>query len=59
MKYTHYTREETESIGNVWAQGHTDLGSYTVLARQPVCALQIKLPKTGEWKWVKPLDNVS
>lgn len=34
----------------------TDLGSWTLLFRQPVAALQIQNPKTGEWKWVKPLD---
>jgi isopenicillin N synthase-like dioxygenase len=34
--------------------GHTDLGSYTLLARQNVAALQIKDNVTGEWKWAKP-----
>jgi isopenicillin N synthase-like dioxygenase len=36
------------------AIGHTDLGSYTLLARQNVAALQIKDNVTGEWKWAKP-----
>ena len=33
-----------------------DLGSWTLLFRQPVAALQIKNHQTGEWKWVKPQD---
>jgi len=57
MKYTRYNQEETETLGNMWTPGHTDLGTLTLLFRQPVAALQIKLPKTGEWKWVKPQDN--
>lgn len=34
----------------------SDLGSWTLLFRQPVAALQIQNHKTGEWKWVKPQD---
>ncbi|KAI0950671.1 hypothetical protein AcW1_007919 [Taiwanofungus camphoratus] len=34
-----------------------DLGSFTLLFRQPVAALQIKNHKTQEWKWVKPQDG--
>lgn len=33
-----------------------DLGSFTLLFRQPVAALQIRYPSTNEWKWVKPQD---
>ncbi|PSR71256.1 hypothetical protein PHLCEN_2v12910 [Hermanssonia centrifuga] len=56
MKYSKYTPEENLKIGNVWVQGHTDLGSWTLLFRQPVAALQIQNHKTGEWKYVKPQD---
>jgi len=33
-----------------------DLGSFTLLFRQPVAALQIRDPIHNEWKWVKPQD---
>lgn len=39
-----------------WSRGHTDLGTITLLFRQPIAALQIKDHVTGEWKWAKPLD---
>ena len=55
MKYSKYTPEENERIGN-WVQGLTDLGSFTLLFRQPVAALQIRDPLTNEWHWVKPQD---
>ncbi|EJF58639.1 Clavaminate synthase-like protein [Dichomitus squalens] len=57
MKYSKYTPEENQKIGRLWGGGHTDLGSWTLLFRQPVAALQIKNHKTGEWKWVKPQDG--
>ncbi|GBE88049.1 Clavaminate synthase-like protein [Sparassis latifolia] len=57
MKYTKYTPEENIKLGRLWGRGHTDLGSWTLLFRQPVAALQIKNPKNGEWKWVKPQDG--
>ncbi|KAI0649535.1 Clavaminate synthase-like protein [Trametes meyenii] len=57
MKYSKYTPEENKKIGSQWVQGHTDLGSWTLLFRQPVAALQIKSHTTGEWKWVKPQDG--
>jgi len=57
MKYSKYTPEENIKIGKQWVQGHTDLGSFTLLFRQPVAALQIKNHTTGEWKWVKPQDG--
>ncbi|KAI0790038.1 Clavaminate synthase-like protein [Abortiporus biennis] len=56
MKYTKFSHEENEKIGRMWGRGHTDLGSWTLLFRQPVAALQIQNHKTGEWKWVKPQD---
>ncbi|THH28770.1 hypothetical protein EUX98_g5421 [Antrodiella citrinella] len=53
MKYTKYTPEENLKLGGSWVQ---DLGSWTLLFRQPVAALQIQNHKTGQWKWVKPQD---
>ncbi|KIY45568.1 Clavaminate synthase-like protein [Fistulina hepatica ATCC 64428] len=55
MKYNKYSLEENAKIKN-WSPGHTDLGSFTLLFRQPVAALQIRYHSTGEWKWVKPQD---
>jgi isopenicillin N synthase-like dioxygenase len=33
-----------------------DLGSWTLLFRQPVAALQIRDHVDGQWRWVKPQD---
>ncbi|KAH9163566.1 Clavaminate synthase-like protein [Lactarius sanguifluus] len=55
MKYTKFTPEENAAIG-YWSRAHTDLGSFTLLFRQPVAALQICDPIHNEWKWVKPQD---
>lgn len=58
MKYGRYSPAEVERLGSGhWADGHTDLGTITLLFRQPVAALQIKDHATGEWKWAKPLDG--
>ena len=57
MKYTKYTPEENLKLGRIWGQGHTDLGSWTLLFRQPVAALQIRNHTSGEWKWVRPQDG--
>jgi len=57
MKYTKFTPDENLKLGRMWGRGHTDLGSFTLLFRQPVAALQIKNHVTGEWKWVKPQDG--
>ena len=57
MKYSKYTPEENLKIGRLWGQGHTDLGSWTLLFRQPVAALQIRNHTTNEWKWAKPQDG--
>lgn len=54
LRYMHYaarSREENKTIGELYVPGHTDLGSITLLFRQPVCGLQI-LNSDGEWKWV-------
>ncbi|KAJ7606094.1 Clavaminate synthase-like protein [Roridomyces roridus] len=55
MRYSKYPPEINAKLSN-WAFGHTDLGSFTLLFRQPVAALQIRYPSTNEWKWVKPQD---
>ncbi|KIY45564.1 Clavaminate synthase-like protein [Fistulina hepatica ATCC 64428] len=55
MKYNKFLPEENAKMKN-WSNGHTDLGSFTLLFRQPVAALQIRYHSTGEWKWVKPQD---
>ncbi|KAK7040662.1 hypothetical protein VNI00_009568 [Paramarasmius palmivorus] len=55
MKYNKYDAADNEKLGN-WVPGHTDLGSFTLLFRQPVAGLQIKLHDSNEWKWVKPQD---
>ncbi|KAK8165042.1 hypothetical protein IWX90DRAFT_427844 [Phyllosticta citrichinensis] len=59
LRYMHYaarTPEENKRIGELYAPGHTDLGSITLLFRQPVAALQI-LNNQGQWKWVRPQDE--
>ena len=53
MKYSKYTPEEFARIGELIICGHTDLGSWTLLFRQPVAGFQIKDYSSGEWKWVK------
>jgi len=35
--------------------GHTDFGTFTLLMRQPVAALQVRPFGEEKWKWVKPL----
>ncbi|KII91203.1 hypothetical protein PLICRDRAFT_173094 [Plicaturopsis crispa FD-325 SS-3] len=57
MKYSKHTPEENARMKGLWGEGHTDLGSITLLFRQPVAALQIRDNQTGEWKWVKPQDG--
>ncbi|KAF2708746.1 Clavaminate synthase-like protein [Pleomassaria siparia CBS 279.74] len=40
--------------------GHTDFGSLTLLCRQPVAGLQVRVSnERGEksWKWVKPVEH--
>jgi len=56
MKYGKYSLEENAKL-KYWGGGHTDLGSFTLLFRQPVAALQIRDNTTNEWKWVKPQDG--
>lgn len=59
LRYMHYKArpaEENRQVGQLYSKGHTDLGSLTLLFRQPVAGLQIQNSK-GEWKWVKPQDE--
>ncbi|KAI1654321.1 Clavaminate synthase-like protein [Daldinia decipiens] len=59
LRYMHYaarSQEENAKLANLYGTGHTDLGTVTLLFRQPVAALQI-LNSAGEWKWVKPQDG--
>jgi isopenicillin N synthase-like dioxygenase len=37
--------------------GHSDFGTFTLLFRQPVAALQVRLEEEKEWKWVKPVQD--
>ncbi|KAI0838401.1 Clavaminate synthase-like protein [Hypoxylon sp. FL0890] len=59
LRYMHYAArspEENKLVGELYSPGHTDLGTVTLLFRQPVAALQIQ-NSAGEWKWVKPQDG--
>ncbi|KAH8171456.1 2OG-Fe(II) oxygenase superfamily protein [Sarocladium implicatum] len=56
MKYYARPAEENEKLGGVWLKGHSDMGSLTLLFRQPVAALQV-LGKDGSWHWVKPQSD--
>ncbi|KAJ6028600.1 Clavaminate synthase-like protein [Penicillium herquei] len=59
LRYMHYaarSAEENKKVNGLYSAGHTDLGSITLLFRQPVAALQI-LNSAGEWKWVRPQDG--
>ncbi|KAJ5225886.1 naringenin-2-oxoglutarate 3-dioxygenase [Penicillium chermesinum] len=59
LRYMHYSArsvEENKKVSGLYSAGHTDLGSITLLFRQPVAALQI-LNSQGEWKWVRPQDG--
>ena len=56
MMYRKYTSQEYERLGEDIFRGHTDLGCWSLLFRQPVAGLQIKDYSTNEWKWVKPQD---
>ncbi|KAI0005603.1 hypothetical protein F4779DRAFT_49631 [Xylariaceae sp. FL0662B] len=59
LRYMHYAARsaaENARVGDLYSPGHTDLGTVTLLFRQPVCALQI-LDGQGRWKWVRPQDG--
>jgi isopenicillin N synthase-like dioxygenase len=61
MLYHPRTPEELEIMRkhkiehNVY--GHTDFGTFTLLMRQPVAALQVRPYGSEKWKWVKPLKG--
>lgn len=58
MKYAKFDDDEVARLADgLWSPGHTDLGTLTLLFRQPVAALQIKDHRTGAWKWARPLDG--
>ena len=59
LRYMHYaarSAEDNRKVGELYSPGHTDLGSVTLLFRQPVAALQI-LNADNEWKWVRAQDG--
>ena len=51
MLYRKRTPEEWEASGGGLGNGHTDLGTVTLLFRQPIAGLQI-LGDDGNWTWV-------
>ena len=53
MLYHARTPEQNAKYGNVYAGGHTDFGTISLLFRQPIAGLQIRM-SDGTWKWVKP-----
>ncbi|KAJ7066217.1 Clavaminate synthase-like protein [Mycena amicta] len=57
MKCGKHSTSDNERL-EAWVPGHTDLGSFTLLFRQPVAGLQITNPLTNEWKWVKPQNGM-
>jgi isopenicillin N synthase-like dioxygenase len=56
MIYRARTAEENAKYDNLYSRGHTDFGSLTLLFRQPIAALQVRLAD-GEWRWVKPYPS--
>ncbi|KAI5863988.1 Clavaminate synthase-like protein [Durotheca rogersii] len=60
LRYMHYaarSAEENRKVADLYGPGHTDLGTVTLLFRQPVAALQVQNAATGAWKWVRPQDG--
>lgn len=58
MKYGKFSQPEIDALEDgLWTRGHTDLGTLTLLFRQPVAGLQIRDNETGKWKWAKPVDG--
>lgn len=51
MIYHKRTAEQHEASGYGQSGGHTDLGTVTLLFRQPIAGLQI-LGEDGKWTWV-------
>ncbi|KAJ7636274.1 Clavaminate synthase-like protein [Roridomyces roridus] len=57
MKCGKHPMEDNKRLA-AWVPGHTDLGSFTLLFRQPVAGLQIADPTTGEWRYVRPQNGM-
>ncbi|CAH6719885.1 hypothetical protein CLIB1444_02S18778 [[Candida] jaroonii] len=55
MKYFPRKLSEDEKVEKIWARGHTDFGTLTLLYNQKVAGLQIKNSKG--WKYVKPVEG--
>lgn len=56
MLYHARSAEENAQFGNVYAGGHTDFGTISLLFRQPIAGLQVRT-RDGSWKWVKPYPS--
>lgn len=56
MRYHPRSEEDDAKVENIWARGHTDFGSLTLLYNQVVAGLQLKTA-SGEWKYVKPVPG--
>ena len=56
MIYRARTPDLNAKCSHLYSKGHTDFGSLTMLFRQPVAALQVRMPDST-WKWVKPYPN--
>ncbi|CAH2354539.1 putative 2-oxoglutarate-dependent dioxygenase FG08081 [[Candida] railenensis] len=56
MKYHPRSEEDDAKVDNIWARGHTDFGSLTLLYNQLVAGLQIQVGD-GSWKYVKPVKG--
>ncbi|KAJ5728908.1 UPF0676 protein [Penicillium malachiteum] len=56
MKYRQRTSKEHKEAQGPQVKGHTDLGSLTLLFRQPVAGLQI-LGDDNQWRYVRPLPD--
>ncbi|WWD22269.1 hypothetical protein CI109_106760 [Kwoniella shandongensis] len=56
MLYHSRSDEVNKEAKELYSTGHTDLGSITLLFRQPVAGLQI-LSKDGKYKWVKAVPG--
>lgn len=49
MKYYRGIKEGNRKLGGVWLKGHSDMGSLSLLFRNPIAALQVPT-KGGSWK---------
>jgi isopenicillin N synthase-like dioxygenase len=55
------TKEEVKQLEEAGSgeviYGHTDFGTFTLLFKQPVAALQVRLEEEKTWKWVRPVPG--